>query len=532
MRICHAQSLSVRIWGCAAVDRSFVFYCEICHPVETTFAESRNEQNMLIARTFAEILSDNPWQRAYWIAVALTGFNAAVTMAVWGAGIESNVVNTIVAILICLVGGYCGARMIMSGALLGALPYFMIGSAIFYGAGTVFATLKPEPMALLSFTEDVQRAMLAKVNLANALSIFLVVASAGLLCANQRPAPRVQPGVRSVIDGLEGALPGMLIAAVATTCLIWATFPAPQDFVLLALVRVLRGLTFFTILLGAALWDRLQGPAKLMVILLVLAHLLFGMVSFVKALTLLPVVVLVLGWWMNGTMIRTAIVVGVITWLAYFGGFAELVALGRFHASYDPLLNSVPDRIRIMADTMDLFIDFREGEVRGNTELRFSTAPFQAYFMALYDTGFPGETLDRAQTILIPRVLWPEKPVFDPGSEFDLVFRGTASVSRLAIGFIAEGYWNLGWLGVIIVSLVVGVQIGWFTRKWFLFAEHGAWHLGIFLFAPLIVFASAWVEANFVGGYVGGTARMILMIMAVDVVARVIISQRRAQIGT
>ena len=346
---------------------------------------------MLIARTFQEIVSDNAWQRAYWLTVLLTAMNAGLALVVWGTGIESNAVNAVLAASIGLVGLYCGSRMILAGALLGALPYFLIGAAVFYGAGAVFATMNPEPMALLSFTEEVQRSALAKVNLANALSIFLIVAAAGPLCAGLRPEAKFQPGVQSVIGSLESAVPGMMIGSLAVTCLIWATFPASENVLIGSLIRLLRFLPLFTILLGAALWTRLTGPTKLLLILLMLSHVLFGMLALVKVLTLLPVLVLVLGWWLNGNMTRPAVIVTVVTCVVYFASYAELVTLARFHANLDPLLNSIPDRVRIIFDSIDTLNDLRAGDLKGNIELRFATAPFQAHFMALYDTGFPGD---------------------------------------------------------------------------------------------------------------------------------------------
>ncbi|MFK7943082.1 MAG: hypothetical protein AB8B85_09250 [Paracoccaceae bacterium] len=530
MQRCHARPWRVPTWDCGAVDGPFVFCCEICDDTDRDPRKGWIEQTMLIARTFAEISSDNPWQRAYWVTIALTALLTGAALLIWGFGIESHWANGCVAAGVCLVGMYCGIRMILAGGLLGALPYFLIGSAIFYGAGTVLAAMNPAAMALLSFTDDVQKTMLAKVNLANALSMLLIVAAAGPLCAGLRPAPRNQPGVQGMIKSLEEWLPGLLIASFAVTFLIWFTFPVPQDFILGTLVRFLRGLPLFTILLGAALWDRQTGTTKAMVILLLLAHVLFGMLSFVKLLTLLPVLVLVLGWWLNGTLVRTALIVTTAVMVLYFAAFAELVAIGRLHTNYDPVLNSVLERVGMLIDSVDMFIEFRKNDIQANVELRFATAPYQAYFMALYDTGFPGDSMEQAKTILIPRVFWPEKPILNPGSEFDLIFRGSVSDSSLAIGFIAEGYWNHGWLGVVIVSGVVGAQLGWFTRKWFLFTEHGPWHIGIFLFAPLVVYSAAWAEVNFVGGYVGGTARMILLIMMIDVIARIVISHRESQL--
>lgn len=64
---------------------------------------------MLTVRSFAEITSDNPWQRAYWVTVALTSFNAALTLMIWGFGIEHHLVNGIAAASIGIVGIYYGA---------------------------------------------------------------------------------------------------------------------------------------------------------------------------------------------------------------------------------------------------------------------------------------------------------------------------------------------------------------------------------------------------------------------------------------
>lgn len=487
---------------------------------------------MLIVRTIADIISDNPWQRAYWVTVMLTALNAAAASMIWGFGVENHLVNGIAATSIGLVGIYCGGRMALSGAMLGALPYFMIGSALFYGLGTVIAVIHTDAMSMLSFTGDVQRSVLAKINLAHAMSILLVVLSAGIMCAGQRPEPRPahQPGVRSVIGSLEGALTGLMIVSVAVTFVMWATFPWPENPVLAALLRLLRGLPLFTILLGATVWDRITGPGKVMILLLVLGQSLFGLLGFSKMLTLLPTLILVLGWWLNGTMARVALIVTLAIGVVYFVALAEFVAIGRLHTNYDPLLNSAWERLVILLDSVDLFVDLQKNDINANVELRFATAPFEAYFMTLYDTGFPGDSLEEAKTILIPRILWPEKPAFAPGSEFDLIFRGAMSDNNLAIGFIAEGYWNYGWLGILIVSVVAGVQIGWFTRKWLLFTEHGVWHLGIFLLAPLVVYQAAWAEVNFVGGYVGGTVRLILIIMFIDCISRLVLSYQRAQL--
>ena len=129
--------------------------------------------------------------------------------------------------------------------------------------------------------------------------------------------------------------------------------------------------------------------------------------------------------------------------------------------------------------------------------------------------------------MLIPRILWPDKPLIAPGSEFDTIFRGYIAQSSLAIGFIAEAYWNLGWLGVLLISAMIGLEIGWFTRRWHLFCQEGWSYSGIFFMGPLVLQQSLWVETNIVGGYVGGMVKLMLFVLAVDIAMRVYMTRRR-----
>lgn len=480
--------------------------------------------------SFAEVTSENPWQRAYVVTIGLTALSLTFALMMWGYGVDSQIMNAAAGGVICAVGFYCALRMILAGALFGALPYFLIGSGIFYGAGTVIAVANPSAMALLSFTEDAQRLLLAKANLANALGIFIVVLAAAPVCALMRPDARDQPGLRNVIASLEPYLAGMLLVATMVMALVFFTFPRPDDLVFAALLRVLTALPLFSILLGAALWDRISGVARLMVLLLVVAFVAYGVLTLTKVNTLLAVVVLMLGWWLNGRMARWGVVLLLFLAVFYFMFLAQFVAVGRGHVSYDPELNTLGQRAQIVVEAVGMIEELHESGLKPTVELRFVTTPFQAYFMSLYDTGFPGDTLKNAQMILIPRILWPEKPIFSPGNEFDTIFRGSQTENSLAIGLFSEGYWNLGWWGIVIVSVVVGVQLGWFTRKWFLFTRYGTWHAGIFVMSPVVVYTASWAEVNFVGGYVGGTVRMIMIIMLIDLIARAIISYRNTQL--
>jgi hypothetical protein len=73
---------------------------------------------------------------------------------------------------------------------------------------------------------------------------------------------------------------------------------------------------------------------------------------------------------------------------------------------------------------------------------------------------------------LIPRIFWPDKPTVGVANQFFQVEYGLTDRENLggvsiACGFEAEGYMNLGWFGVIVVGLFVGLAIGYYERSFF-----------------------------------------------------------------
>jgi hypothetical protein len=329
-----------------------------------------------------------------------------------------------------------------------------------------------------------------------------------------------------VIRNLQPNFKALLFWSTPVVVLIWVTFPVPSNLLVASLLALLQGLPLFTIILGGALWDKLSGLGKLFLIAMVIALCSNGVFGLSKLAALLPPVVLGLGWWLSGHMRKSALALFAGLTLVYFSGFAELVTVSRFHVSYDPVTNSVSDRAGIIADSIGRVRELKSDGADARLLQRFTLAPFQAYFMNLYDSGAPGDSLDMIPVVLIPRALWPDKPIIAPGAEFDLIFRGYESESNLGIGFVSEAYWNLGWAGVLLVSMFIGLTIGWFTRKWLLFAEHGEAHLGAFLFSPLVVFSSLHVEKSIAGGFVGGPIKLAIAIIMVDLICRMISTQR------
>ena len=469
------------------------------------------------------------WQQAYMQTIAVCFVFTSIALLVFGFGLSSTTLNGGIALSFTIALMITSLRLLTARGSLAALPYFLIGCAVFYGLGTFVATIVPESMYQISFTSDVQRKVLAQVNATNFVAITVVVLAAAPLCmfpAGSRTASSADGGLQSVMLRLEQYMPALLIASVPIVAIMWATFPRPTNFLLASLLTPLSGVPLFTVLLAGAIWTRLDGGRKALIVLLILALVLHGMLGMRKMFTILPIMSLVMGMMIFP---RTRVLAGVIVVcviVIYGAGMADTLNYGRLHVGFDPLLNGPLDRLRILWDTVGSLREVSAlQQEEGSLLQRFTIAPFEAHFIGLYDSGAPGDSLRNFFNVLVPRAIWPDKPIISPGAEFDGIFRGYFVQSSLAIGFIAEAYWNLGWLGVILISAMIGLQMGWFTRRWHLFCQHGFIYSGIFLMSPLIIKQSLWVETNIVGGYVGGVVKLMIYVTLIDMLIRVYVAR-------
>jgi O-antigen/teichoic acid export membrane protein len=92
------------------------------------------------------------------------------------------------------------------------------------------------------------------------------------------------------------------------------------------------------------------------------------------------------------------------------------------------------------------------------------------HFAQLVDThrtSGHGSTFLAELVTPVPRVLWPHKPVQLGRRLAFLTEAKTASASNLSVVTLIQGEWfyNFGWLGLLLMTLVVGAAIRWLDRR-------------------------------------------------------------------
>lgn len=491
-----------------------------CGPVESSVIKSRGKSLGSASQPDSTKVPLN-WGRTYWLTVMSTAGVTAMSALVWGLSLGSPTSHILIAGMLLLNCVYWSVRMIGGHGSCAAIAFFLLGSGLFYGFGPMFAVWNAPNYEHLSFGENVQSTMMPKINFMHCLSILLSMMSAYVFFMDDKELYLDKNCMHKFVNFINRKVALLMIGSLIYGLLIIYTFPVPNNIALIILITVFKFVPYLTIIIMFVGFDRLSRFSKIFAILLTVFMMFYGLIALSKSVFFLPLVCVALGLLLGSgsTILITSIIS--LSAVAYFGLVQEVINFSRLHPVVDPMINTIPERIAAVRDSFDLVVENAVASPLIAQLSRLSLTPFESHFMMLYDTGTPGNTVDSAAWVLVPRLFWPEKPVFDPGSEFDLIFRGTIADSNLALGHIAEGYYNLGWPGVVLVSVIAGLHMGYLTRKWLNFLRYGGESAGVFFLAPVVMFTSFWVEANFVGVHIAQFFKIFIIITVADVLVRI-----------
>ncbi len=257
----------------------------------------------------------------------------------------------------------------------------------------------------------------------------------------------------------------------------------------------------------------------------VVASLLrFSKQSLVLALVLPPI-----GAFLAHGRLRRLAMWGAIAAMAYYVD-TPLVNWGREHlggaptnnvqAAFSQRLGSVEQySARADAGPVD------EPEAQG-WWTRLDYAPPQTFAVQRYDRGLPGHSLAAATYAWIPRAIWPNKPILtQDGVEFSTIFSGN-SRNSVGLGIFGEGYWDDGWIGVVLLSLIAGLVYGLYSCLTLRWMQRRA-----FVYLPLVsmgITAGLGLVGRFAEAVVGGFAIFCAYWLAVWLLETVAVNSVRS----
>ena len=116
---------------------------------------------------------------------------------------------------------------------------------------------------------------------------------------------------------------------------------------------------------------------------------------------------------------------------------------------------------------------------------------------------------------LIPRFVWPDKPSINEANTFyqsayGIAYENNQTEVSIAVGTLAEGYINFGWLGVVAVMFLLGVFFDFF-RRCFIAPESGM----LFGAIGMVLLPSLLLIESQLSVYLSGIIQQLLLIFVV-----------------
>lgn len=487
--------------------------------MSTAFADPENER-------------EERWTRAYLFTVSNAALFFALSVLSLAFGVTTIAVNSIIALIFMAGAMVSAAMLVRAGEGLVAIAFFVAGAGVTFGFGTAYATIAPPDFATrLLFYEDRQREVLGTINLVNSLSVLCVLISARLMIRFRGGFADAENKIMETLGSLSNYSAALIYVSGIIVILEILTFPVPQNLLLRSVMQVLSKIPLATLVMVFAQWPRLGLIVRILGFLIASVLVWLGILTTAKTAALLPVVAIIAGLWLNPATRRLAIGTLIFGVVAYFAVLAPLSQNARTSANYT---GGVAGLSAAMKNLSTGASELKGSNIDASPLLRrFSSAPYQSYLIAQHDAGNRGHSLDEFWVALIPRALWADKPNVTRfgGDLYGAINHTTAVSSALAPTYSAEAYWNYGWLGVIIVSIIVGLQLGWLTQKWLDLAggiDNGP---GILVMSIPVALHGFWVETWGVATYVGGFVTLYLLIVGLNTGARFLAGLSPQELG-
>ncbi len=478
------------------------------------------------------------WGAAYRVALANAGIFLLLALAMFVLEPRSLAVILAVPALFFLGCMLSFLLMVRSGGDLAAIAWFVLGSGVYFGMGAVAGGLHVHPHSDYLFADDTL--YLVRVNLLNACSVFIVLAAAYPL-ANMRGLKASQHDISlaNMERILQRILPYIVAISAVGVTLKYVLFPVADSLLLRSMAAKVYLIIPSCFLLLGLLWRSTGWQLKLIAGSVFLLEILNGLIGLTKYQVISAMLALAIGMWLTRRS-ATFVLMALAVVASVFVVINPLVTLGRAHIDYDADKNTVTTRLAILADAVNAYylvnkkqddVSIKPQKFKGDSSekfthnvkemttsearlralgRRFDVASIQGYLVNEYKSGRPGNSLVDYWAVVIPRVLWPEKPILTRfGRELNEQYyyvpgASTQNSSSTAPTYSAEAYWNYGPMGVVIVSILLGLALGWLTRHWQL-AMVGRDPAFLFIAFPVAIWASfveSWVVATYLGEFI------------------------------
>lgn len=247
-----------------------------------------------------------------------------------------------------------------------------------------------------------------------------------------------------------------------------------------ALISEVAQASFIGLFLCVIAFARSRSPFLWVIVGIGLLQSLLGLMAFSKQSVIMPIVMLLLGYFYLLPQIRRLLIVSAVI-LTVFYSVTPIVDFGRYvmQVRYGGIDAPAPpaERLEIVFDYFDPRSIAVGDDGVNYASLRFSYVNVGAFVTSTRDAGQKGNTYDNALAVFVPRFLWKDKPVITELAR-QLSYDATGNWNNsVAPGLAPEAYWNDGWFGIAYMGIFVGVIISMWSIYNLAVQVAGAWYL-------------------------------------------------------
>jgi len=385
---------------------------------------------------------------------------------------------------ICLCSLFSLRKAGLSQVILSPIAWFLLACSVYYGVGPLLYIYGNEMTINYANTfYYVNEHALWRTNLLNIASIALILFffSTGMSLDLLRPfkyidtiieraAKRVRGHWLSRLSSRDVAI-GSLVTLKRAACFFAAIgvlftllthylrSALGQDFLMPGIFYTLAKVSLAGLFLYSLLYFRGVREIKWQFLLLTGFVGYFSITSLMKQNILEFMIVLFLGYFLARPSIRKLVIAACVV-LVMFPALDILTTYGRVLMWTDHSHQTNISKMIVSASKSGAISRINNTN-KGFQRIwaRISYASAQAFAMDAYDAGRPGNSFKTALWAFVPRLIYPDKPVITQGEVFTTLVKGAAIGGGTGAGYFGEAYWNLGWFGVLVMSMLVGVLL-------------------------------------------------------------------------
>jgi hypothetical protein len=354
-----------------------------------------------------------------------------------------------------------------------------------------------------------------RVTAMNLIGLATVLFAAGIF-PSQRVEKSVQPAI-ALFDkfSIKKIFWWFLIIGVGAKLQVLSVdISVTEGVVVLGTIRTLTNLTELAILVGILYQGRDAGAIHVVTIALTIFDLVLGLLFFNKTTVLMPVMALFFGLYLRLPSLK--LVVASVATLATL-----LLFLANPIGEARDLFGEIPDkslsmRFQILKEVFGS--DAAAPDYGSGSWARICYIVQQVAAVSLYEGGQGGNDVELLGWVFVPRVLFPNKPIITRSStDFNKKVTGYDTSSN-APGLFVSGYYNLGWVGLFLASLLAGWILATFAA-----ISRAVVASGSIIWLPLGLLGAYMafrVDGHFVVDYLGPFGMLMVPFLALRTIAR------------